>query len=93
MRVQRIRSWTTRVLERSRAPDAFFAVAFFWDDPTQHNPSSTSAWHTDSDRIPIRLMPHFAIETLRGGVEANVAESEILRTLGYVRDDDPDESA
>lgn len=82
------------MLENDRPPDAFFAVALRYDDPSCASPSEQIAYESIDQRIPIRMLPLFAIEILRGEINVSVAEAAIMRDLGYERNDEPpDEGA
>lgn len=87
-----MRDWVDRQAHYERAPDAFVAVAFWWDtEARQHVNDAT--WATYSPTLPHAFLPALAEAALASAMTALKAEHRVMRKLGYVVVDPPDDAA
>lgn len=78
-----IREWADSQAHYVRPPDAFVAVAFWWDAGTQqhvHHPM----WASYAAELPHAFLPALAEAALTSAMTALKAEDRVMRKLGYV---------
>lgn len=78
-----IREWADSQAHYVRPPDAFVAVAFWWDaEACQHLNAPT--WASYVPELPQPFLPAMAEAALSSGMTALKAEDRVMRKLGYM---------
>lgn len=87
-----IREWADSQAHYVRPPDAFVAVAFWWDtDARQH--VNHPMWATYTPHIPHAFLPALAESALSSAMTSLKAEDRVMRKLGYATVPPPDGAA
>ncbi len=76
------RAWLSDVLGKSRPPDAYAAVAFWFDPKTPGRPGYNATWCTEIDAIPAPVLLRMAGPYLQDTYAAHVGSSEAIEALG-----------
>lgn len=78
-----MRDWVDRQAHYERAPDAFVAVAFWWDKSVRQHVNDPT-WATYAPELPHAFLPSMAEAVLSSAMTVLKAEDRVMRKLGYV---------
>lgn len=86
-----LRAWTVDVLGKSRPPDAYAAVAFWFDPETPGRPGFNVSFCTTCDAIPAPLLGRIAAEYIAQDSAAHLGMCRAVEAMGgEVEDWEPD---
>lgn len=77
-----IREWVSGALDCTRPPDAYAAVAYWFDAAEPGNPGITIGYATRHDAVPLAALVHMAGATLAHDFAAESGKRRTLRAYG-----------
>lgn len=89
-----MREWLTASLSRDRAPDAYAAVALWFDPETPGRPTYDATYCSTVDLIPSPLLVRMAASYLIAEQAIHSGEHRAIEKMGYEVDDwKPDDAS
>lgn len=92
--VRHMRAWSDHVMSHERAPDAYAAVALWFDPEHPGRPAYNATWCTASDTMPAPLLARIAGAYLVTEVAVAHGVNQAIEAMGYeIEDWNPDDAA